>query len=402
MRNNDVEIDKPKLTAYQKKMLYGDERFTITEASTKCGKTFSHLWWLFEQAVQSTKKGAIYWWVAPVYSQSMVAFKRLQRVIANKKGFTVSLNGTITFPNGAVMEFKSADKPDNLYGEDVHAIVMDEFTRCKVESFYALRSTVTKTGGKMKMIGNARGKKNWGFKLGLKARNGEPNYAYHRITIYEACEEGIISAEEIEQAKRDLPESVFRELYLAEPTEDGSNPFGIEHIKRNIQSQVEQGVPVCYGIDLAKYVDWTVIVGLNTAGRIVRYERFQMDWAQTSQRIIDVVGNVPAYIDSTGVGDAIVEGIQKKCRNVEGYKYSSTSKQQLMESLSHGIQNNLVCVLSGVMREECESFEFVYGSTGVKYSAPSGMHDDTVNALAMAYKKKITMKPKPVAPKFSY
>jgi hypothetical protein len=36
------------------------------------------------------------------------------------------------------------------------------------------------------------------------------------------------------------------------------------------------------------------------------------------------------------------------------------------------------------MQDEMESFEFEYTRTGVKYNAPDGMHDDTVNALALA------------------
>jgi hypothetical protein len=38
------------------------------------------------------------------------------------------------------------------------------------------------------------------------------------------------------------------------------------------------------------------------------------------------------------------------------------------------------------MKNELESFEFEYTRAGVAYSCPSGMHDDTVNALALAYK----------------
>jgi hypothetical protein len=38
------------------------------------------------------------------------------------------------------------------------------------------------------------------------------------------------------------------------------------------------------------------------------------------------------------------------------------------------------------MEDELKSFEFVYSENGVKYSAPSGMHDDCVNSLALAVK----------------
>ena len=45
-----IQIIRPRLTAYQQAILQSIARFTVTTASTKIGKTFSHLWWLFEQA----------------------------------------------------------------------------------------------------------------------------------------------------------------------------------------------------------------------------------------------------------------------------------------------------------------------------------------------------------------
>jgi hypothetical protein len=126
----------------------------------------------------------------------------------------------LTLPTGARIEFKSGEKPDNLYGDDVYAAVIDEASRMREESWYALRSTLTATQGKCKLIGNVKGKKNWFYKLGERARQGEAEYKYFKITAYDAAREGIISEKEIEQAKRDLPDYVFRELYLAEPADD--------------------------------------------------------------------------------------------------------------------------------------------------------------------------------------
>lgn len=387
----DIEITPPKLTDYQKSFLYNDARFTIVEAATKCGKTFSHLWWLFELAMQSDKRGANYWWVAPVFNQSEVAFGRLRRVIAQYNGvFKVNISKlTITLPNGAVIHFKSAEKPDNLFGEDVYGCVFDEFTRAREDAFFALRSTITATGGKMKLIGNAKGKKNWGYKLGARARAGEPNYAYFRITAYDAADAGLISLEEIEQAKRDLPERVFKELYLAEPQEDASNPFGMEHIRGQVKPL--SSLPAEYfGIDLAKRKDWTVIVGLDINGDVSYFERFQKNWEYTTDRIIDVIKKAKCTIDSTGVGDPIVERVQAKCPNVEGLNYASGTgtKQKLMEGLAVSLQRGEVSVLSGIMQDELEAFEFQYTISGVKYSAPEGFTDDCVNALALANRTK--------------
>ena len=387
-----VSYKRPPLTSYQIAILDSPARFTITEAATKCGKTASHIVWIVEQALQVKENQAV-WWVAPVYAQAEIAYRRVKNQLNREAYKSNDSKLVITLIHGARIEFKSAEKPDNLYGDDVYAAVFDEFTRAREEAWFALRSTLTATNGKCKMIGNAKGKKNWGYRLGLKAKNGEPNYEYHKITAYDAVAEGIIKLEEVEQAQRDLPEWVFRELYLAEPSEDGSNPFGLSAIRSRIMP-ISTAPTVAYGIDLAKYRDWTVITGLDANGVPSYFDRFQRDWHQTKTEIIKVVGRTPARIDSTGVGDPIVEDITRKCPRAQGVNYAAgiRTKQQLMEGLAVAINGGQIGILEGVMQDELEQFEFVYSNGRVKYSAPEGSHDDCVNSLALAYDCKINNK----------
>lgn len=383
----EIDIVAPKFTSYQKEIIEAPERFTITEAATKTGKTFSHLWWLFKEA-HLHKPNSNHWWIAPVYSQSEMAFKRLARVIANTGG-KYKINYSKLFietPKKTFIHFKSAEKPDNLYGDDVYSFVFDEFTRAREQAWFALRTTITATNGRGKFIGNVKGKKNWGYKLGVKAKNGEPNYRYFKITAYDAARENIIDIKEIEQAKRDLPDYVFSELYLAEPSEAGANPFGINFIKSAIKPISTRPVK-SFGIDLAKSVDWTVIIGLDENGDVCFFDRFQNDWKQTREKILLITKKIPTLIDSTGVGDPIVEELQRQRFNVEGFKFTSNSKQQLIEGLVSGIQNLKTSVLEGIHESEMESFEFEYSKMGVKYTAPQGMTDDCVMAHALAFKK---------------
>lgn len=380
---SSLTIHRPKLTNYQKAILESPARFTVTEASTKAGKTFSHLWWLFESAHNPPKNGAHYWWVAPVYGQTEIAFNRLVRAIQANSLYEINRSKLyIKTPKGSYIHFKSAQDPDNLYGEDVYDAVFDEFTRAKEEAWHALRSTLTATNGRCKFIGNVKGKKNWGYKLAMRAKNGEQNFAYFKITAYDAVEAGILKSEEIEQARRDLPELVFKELYLAEASDDGTNPFGIRFIRNQI-SALSDKPAVCYGVDLAKSVDWTVITGLDSECRVCHHERFQRDWKQTREQILRLP-DVRITIDSTGVGDPVVEDIQRIKSDVVGFKYSSQSKQQIMESLAVAIQQSEIWFPEEYV-DELECFEFEYTRTGVRYTAPQGVHDDCVNSLALAY-----------------
>ena len=55
-----------------------------------------------------------------------------------------------------------------------------------------------------------------------------------------------------------------------------------------------------------------------------------------------------------------------------------------MEGLAARIQSAGIGFCDGWLRDELEAFEFEYSRSGVKYSAPSGVHDDGVCALALA------------------
>lgn len=378
-----IAYTRPPMTGYQKEIMDCPERFACVEASTKSGKTACMIVWLLEQALNCKANQSVFW-VAPIYLQSKIAFDRMRAQITERNFFKVNETRlTLTLPTGAIIEFKSGDNPDSLYGNDCYAAVLDEASRMREESWIAIRSTLTATQGKCKLIGNVKGKKNFFYRMAQKAKAGEPNYFYKKITAYDAVHENILTSDEIEQAKRDLPEAVFKELYLAEASEDGSNPFGIQHI-RQCTFPLSTMPAMCYGIDLAKSVDYTVVIGLDIHGSVCYLDRFQTDWRTTIQTIL-ALPNKPTKIDSTGVGDPIVEEVQRSRANVIGFKFSATSKQQIMEGLALAIQGHKISFPEGIIKDELENFEYEYTRTGVRYTAPSGLHDDTVCSLALAW-----------------
>lgn len=387
----EIEYVRPWLYDKQRRAIFdaidpngAPARYAVVEASTKAGKTVGCMAWLMEQAFIHGREGRNYWWVAPVYPQAKIAFRRIKRGLPKSLFVANESELTITLPNGAVVWFKSGEKPDNLYGEDVFAAVIDEASRVREDSWIAVRSVLTATRGPVRIIGNVKGRSNWHFRLARKAEAGEPGMAYAKLTAYDAAEGGVISIEEIEDAKKLLPDNVFRELYLAEPSDDEGNPFGLAHIAACV-APLSEGRPVANGVDLAKSSDWTVAIGLDKDGVCCGFERWQGPWETTVDRILGLVGKTPTLVDSTGVGDPIVERLQKLRRNVfEGYQFSASSKQKLMEGLAAAIQSGEVRFPDGAIRAELELFEYQYTRTGVRYSAPEGYHDDCVMALALA------------------
>lgn len=201
------------LADYQLEILNADERYTVTIASTKAGKTYSHAVWLITQFLIHKGHGN-FWWVAPIYIQAKIAYRRIKRELLQYQKFRFNESELSISFEGKTMQFKSADNPDGLYGDDVMALVFDEFTRASESAWHACRSTLTKTQGKAKLIGNYTGETNWGVRL-EKEMQGNPAWRFFKITAYDAVKAGILSAEEVEQARKDLPKTIFEALYLA-------------------------------------------------------------------------------------------------------------------------------------------------------------------------------------------
>src|SRR2546423_6650570 len=99
----------------QSEAIFNDARYAIAECSTKSGKTVACLVWLLEQAMQA-HRGQNFWWVAPVYSQAEIAYGRMKVGLPRDLYEANETQLRITLANGAVLWFKSAEKPDNLYG----------------------------------------------------------------------------------------------------------------------------------------------------------------------------------------------------------------------------------------------------------------------------------------------
>jgi len=394
-----IAYRRPNLYRKQLSAIFCPERYGIIEGSTKCGKTVACIAWIIEQALAG-HRGQAFWWVSPVYPQARIAFRRMKRGLPHYLFQANESEMTITLLNGAIVSFRSAEKPDNLYGEDVYAAVLDEATRMRQEAWHAIRSTLTATRGPVRIIGNVKGRRNWAYQLARLAEGGEPLWAYSKLTADDAIAAGVVAQGEIEEARRQMPEDIFRELYYAEPADDSGNPFGLEYIARCALDTDQvwttwdgDGEPIAWGWDLAKSVDWTVGIGLDEHGAVCRLRRFQRPWMETIDTVRRETSNVAALVDSTGVGDPVLEALQQPWkddgasytgRNFEGMKFSSSSKQQLFEGLAVAIQQGAIKFPPGAITSELDQFEFLYTRTGTRYSAPDGAHDDCVDALALA------------------
>ncbi len=366
-----IELPNPHIN--QQKILDSQARFRVV----MCGRRFGKSELSQIEIISNALLGKNVAYITPTYQLARVFFERLTQAVpfqSNKSELTIK------FPNGGSVDFFTGERMDNLRGRKFHLVVVDEASFIpNLEDGWlnSIRPTLTDYKGRAIFLSTPKGK-NFFYSLFLKG--GEPDWESFRFTTYD---NPYIDKGEIDDARTHLPEVVFEQEYMANPAENSSNPFGSVYIKQcTYQLSIEQ--PIVYGVDLAKAVDWTVIIGLDRNGSVCYFDRFQKDWRQTKQTI-QGLPKIPILMDSTGVGDPIFEDLQREGVNVQGYKFTSTSKQQLMEGLSSAIQQRKITFPQGHITNELEVFEYQYTSFGVKYSAPQGFHDDCVMSLALAW-----------------
>ena len=91
--------------------------------------------------------------------------------------------------------------------------------------------------------------------------------------------------------------------------------------------------------------------------------------------------------ESNSMGEPLIEQLRNKGMHVEGFATTNKSKAQIIDGLALAFENDELTILDDpVLINELQAYEAERLPSGMfRYGAPSGMHDDTVMALAMAW-----------------
>ncbi len=367
----------------QQTVLQEAKRFNVVVCGRRWGKTDMGVTGSIETALDGKYSG----WFAPTYKFTQEAWERHIELLPEAVIASVNkTDGIIKLITGGHIHFwtmKQTTKGKSMPGRGraYHRVNIDEAAfAATLESDWtkSIRPTLSDYRGIAWFYTTPHGR-DYVHRLWTYGQDGKKDWASWTMpTATNPC----ISAEEIADAKEELPGDAFSQEYEAAFLADAANPFGLTHIANCMQDELAEGPVEAWGFDLAKSYDWTVGIGLNAAGNVCAIQRWQADWRNTMARITAMVGNTPALIDSTGVGNPIVEQIQAKCPYAEGYTFSNKSKQELFMGLAVTIQSGDFAMVEGsaehptVLRNELESFIYEYRSSGVYYIAPEGCHDD--------------------------
>ena len=372
-----VVLNKPH--AGQQKVLDEAQRFNVLCCGRRFGKSALAVNLLSETALDGFPAGYFtptYKLLDGTYNEVLHA---LEPIVKRKNEHQF-----IELLNGGRIEFWSLENELAGRSRKYKRAILDEVAFAK--NLYKLwtesiRATLSDMKGDAWFMSTPKGKNDF-HKLFMRGVMEHPNWQSWQMSTYT---NPFIDPSEIDDAKADLPELAFSQEYMAEFNDNVANPFGTAYIAQ-CTFPMSTLPAVCYGVDLAKSFDFSVIVGLDKHGSVCYLDRWQSDWRTTKEKILRLPQAAIA-IDSTGVGDPIGEDLQRVRGNIEAFKFTAASKQQLMEGLAVAIQSRIITFPEGVITEELNNFEYIYTRTGVRYSAPTGLHDDVVCALALAWKK---------------
>lgn len=294
---------------------------------------------------------------------------------------------TLYLKCGSIIILKGADEPDTLRGNDPYGIIFDEFDTMKYEAWGILEPVIRANGGWAWFIGTFKGKRHL-WQLLQKGNGSNPEW---KSWLLKASTSGVIPKEQLEEAKNSMSQALFNQEFECEPLEGEGAVFkGVRDVMISQPQGPQENHYYSIGVDLAKTQDYTVISVFDRMGNVQIYrDRFRgYDWRYVKTKIKSISDHYnkgQVTIDSTGVGDPIYEDLAHAKVNVVSFKFTETSKADLITKLSLWIEQKRVWLINQEeAKYEYDNYSYTLGPTGkVRYGAPEGFHDDIVTADAL-------------------
>lgn len=386
----DLEVRLPYPHKAQRSVMREQKRFNVLACGRRWGKTKIMCYFAALPAID----GKIVGYFAADYKRLIQAWSELNNRLGPIIKRSNSTERRIELITGGIIDGWSLEDEDAGKSRAYHRAIIDE--AAMVANLLgkwneSIRPTLTDFQGDAWFGSSPKGMNDFYELFSRGQEGGRASWAsWQRPTSTNPY----IAASEIEDARLDLPEIVFRQEYLAEFVNYSGGVFKgfLECIDGGLKSG-DAGDHVTFGIDLARTQDFTVITGVDSSGRQVYFERFnQVSWERAIEAAARAVEKYPGskvLVDATGVGDPVYEILKKRLPHakVEAFKFTSQSKEALIENLAIKLESRELRLLDNhVQTAELAAFEYqtTAGGRTVRMNAPTGKHDDCVVALGLA------------------
>jgi phage terminase large subunit-like protein len=343
------------------------------------------------EAFETAIKGGRAWWVAPSYKMGAVGWRPISRLGGDMPAVQVKYGERlVTMPSGGTVQVRSADDPDSLRGEGLDYCVMDECAFMNQRAWTeAIRPALSDRKGKALFISTPKGR-NWFYRL---HQRGLENQRDWQAFNYPTSANPHIAADEIELAKQDLPERIFAQEYEAAFLDDAGGVFRrvLNAVNDDTIDVTEERLAI--GCDWGRQNDATVfaVVGLES-GQLIEIDRMTQTDYQTQVMRLQALHerydkNADIIAETNSMGGPIVEALQNAGLPVIPFTTTNSSKAQIIDGLALAFERGDIRIpRDPILIGELQAFESKRLASGaIRYSAPDGLHDDCVMALALAW-----------------
>jgi hypothetical protein len=388
---------------------HAGQRIVRTEAKRfnwlSAGRRWRKTTLLMAIAVEEAARGKRIIWGGPTYDQVRVAWEESQHAAADVAVFRESRMAAL-FPSGGTILYRSLDNPNNARGHTADGVVIDECADVSASAWFeVLRPMLLDTGGWAWGIGTPKGY-NWFWREHESAHDREDTAAWQAPTLgVEVTATGLkrkvhplenpnVAFSEIEQMYRTLPEQTFRQEILAEFTEDSGAV--IRRVREAATAErVEIGEPEhqhCYGVDWGQVNDFSVfsIMDLTTKQQVYLDRSNQVEYLMQENRLAALATRFkPALViaEANSMGTPIIERLRRRGLPVFAWTATNATKAQVIQDLALAFEQGSIKILPDPTQvAELQAYQAEKLPSGmIRYTAPEGMHDDTVMALALAW-----------------
>jgi len=293
----------------------------------------------------------------------------------------------VELKNGSTIKLIGSDKFEKRYvGTNPVGVVFSEYSITEPQVWNFVRPIMRVNKGWVIFNYTPRGM-NHAYNL-HKIVEKNPNWFVEVLTNDDT---GVLSEKDIQdEIKEGMPQEFVDQEFFCKYIEGATNVF--KNIKDNLIKELEPlkyGKKYQMGVDLAKHQDYTVIttIDLHTFNIVKQTQLQHIDWSEQKEIIVREIkywNNARTFIDSTGVGDPIVEDL-KKLVWVEPYHFTETSRTQLLNNLQIMFEQSKIKIPDDEeLITQLESMQYELVGQKVRMIAPEGLHDDRVMSLGLA------------------
>lgn len=385
-----IDLVLPRPHPAQKVVRKGARRFNVVCMGRRWGKTILGLIVIVLVALDS-KPAA---WFSPTYKMLADVWREAKRLTKPVARHVNEQEKRIELITGGVIDFWSLDNPDAARGRKYAGVVIDEAAMVAWlgEAWQeVIRATLTDYAGSAWFLSTPKGRN---FFWQMWQWGQDPEQTEWASWQMPTSTNPYIRADEIEAAKQELPDRVFRQEYLAEFIEDAGGVFrGVRECATAQRVKPYAGV-FRMGVDWGQQNDFTVLTVFDANTRaMVDIDRFnKVDWALQRERLKTMYERWKCdriIAEKNSIGGPNIEALRREGLPVLAFETTAVSKPPLIESLVLAFERQEITILNDpVLVNELEAYErTVSKETGrSKYGAPENLHDDCVISTALGWK----------------